>query len=40
MMLLSHFAGFDVCLGNAGIVERGRLIDLDVDAWNRQLSLA
>jgi NAD(P)-dependent dehydrogenase (short-subunit alcohol dehydrogenase family) len=35
----SRFGGLDICIGNAGIVERGRLLDLGVDAWNRQLSV-
>jgi len=31
--------GIDVCIGNAGIVERGQLIDLSADAWRRTLDV-
>jgi NAD(P)-dependent dehydrogenase (short-subunit alcohol dehydrogenase family) len=31
--------GLDICIGNAGIVERGPLIDLPVDAWRRTLDV-
>jgi NAD(P)-dependent dehydrogenase (short-subunit alcohol dehydrogenase family) len=33
------FGGIDLCIGNAGIVERGNLIDLPVDAWRRTLDV-
>jgi NAD(P)-dependent dehydrogenase (short-subunit alcohol dehydrogenase family) len=35
----ANFGGLDICIGNAGIVERGKLIDLDIEAWNRQLNV-
>jgi NAD(P)-dependent dehydrogenase (short-subunit alcohol dehydrogenase family) len=35
----ARFGSLDICIGNAGIVERGKLIDLDVEAWNRQLNV-
>ena len=35
----TRFGGIDVCVGNAGIVERGRLIDLPIDAWRRTLDV-
>lgn len=31
--------GIDVCIGNAGIVERGDLIDLPVEAWRKTLDV-
>jgi NAD(P)-dependent dehydrogenase (short-subunit alcohol dehydrogenase family) len=31
--------GIDVCIGNAGIVERGQLIDLAPEAWRRTLDV-
>jgi NAD(P)-dependent dehydrogenase (short-subunit alcohol dehydrogenase family) len=31
--------GIDVCIGNAGIVERGNLIDLPVAAWRKTLDV-
>jgi NAD(P)-dependent dehydrogenase (short-subunit alcohol dehydrogenase family) len=34
-----EFGGVDVCVANAGIVERGMLIDLPVEAWRRQLDV-
>jgi NAD(P)-dependent dehydrogenase (short-subunit alcohol dehydrogenase family) len=33
------FGGIDICIGNAGIVERGAMIDLHVDAWCRTLEV-
>lgn len=33
------FGGIDVCIGNAGIVERGLLVDLSPDAWRRTLEV-
>src|SRR6187402_1338639 len=33
------FGGIDICLANAGIVERGRLVDLTPDAWRRTLDV-
>ena len=35
----SEFGGLDVCVGNAGIVERGLLVDLSLEVWNRQISV-
>ena len=32
-------SGLDVCIGNAGIVERGALIDLPIEAWRRTLDV-
>lgn len=29
----------DICIGNAGVVERGMLIDLPVEAWRRTLDI-
>lgn len=34
-----EFGGLDVCIANAGIVERGALIDLSVEAWRRTLEV-
>ena len=34
-----EYGGIDVCIGNAGIVERGRLIDLPTEAWRRTLDV-
>lgn len=34
-----RFGGLDLCIGNAGIVERGMLVDLPVDAWRRTLDV-
>lgn len=31
--------GLDVCIANAGIVERGALLDLPLDAWHRTLDV-
>jgi glucose 1-dehydrogenase len=31
--------GIDICLANAGVVERGRLLDLTLDAWRRTLDV-
>ena len=31
--------GLDICLANAGIVERGDLIDISVEAWRRTLDV-
>ena len=31
--------GIDICIGNAGIVERGALMDLPVEAWRRTLDV-
>jgi NAD(P)-dependent dehydrogenase (short-subunit alcohol dehydrogenase family) len=31
--------GIDICLANAGIVERGALVDLSPDAWRRTLDV-
>ena len=33
------FGGIDICLANAGIVERGPLIDLSIEAWRRTLDV-
>lgn len=33
------FHGIDICVANAGIVERGALIDLPVEAWRRTLDV-
>jgi NAD(P)-dependent dehydrogenase (short-subunit alcohol dehydrogenase family) len=33
------FGGIDVCIGNAGIVQRGRLTDLPIEAWRRTLDV-
>ena len=33
------FGGIDLCIANAGIVERGQLIDLDPAAWKRTLDI-
>ena len=33
------FGGIDICVANAGIVERGALIDLSPDAWRRTLDV-
>jgi len=33
------FGGIDVCLANAGIVERGSLLDLSAEAWRRTLDV-
>jgi len=35
----ARFDGIDVCVGNAGIVERGQLIDLSIDEWRRTLDV-
>src|SRR5690348_3129061 len=35
----SEFGGLDICIGNAGIVERGPLVDLSLEAWYRQMSV-
>ena len=35
----AQFGGLDICIGNAGIVERGLLIDLPVDDWRRTLDV-
>lgn len=34
-----EFGGIDICLANAGIVERGALIDLTPEAWRRTLEV-
>jgi NAD(P)-dependent dehydrogenase (short-subunit alcohol dehydrogenase family) len=34
-----EFGRVDICLANAGIVERGSLVDLTVDAWRRTLEV-
>ena len=34
-----EFGGVDICLANAGIVERGPLIDLSLEAWRRTLDV-
>ena len=34
-----EFGRIDVCLANAGIVERGPLLELTVDAWRRTLEV-
>ena len=31
--------GLDICIANAGIVERGLLVDLPVEAWRRTLEV-
>jgi NAD(P)-dependent dehydrogenase (short-subunit alcohol dehydrogenase family) len=31
--------GLDICIANAGIVERGALVDLPVEAWRRTLDV-
>lgn len=31
--------GIDICIANAGIVERGALVDLSVEAWRRTLDV-
>ena len=31
--------GVDICIGNAGIVERGQLVDLSPDAWRHTLDV-
>ena len=33
------FGGIDICVANAGIVERGALVDLSPDAWRRTLDV-
>jgi glucose 1-dehydrogenase len=35
----SHLGGMDICIANAGIVERGPLIDLSSEAWRRTLEV-
>jgi len=37
--VVHEFGGIDVCIGNAGIVERGCLIDLPIEAWRRTLDV-
>lgn len=34
-----ELGGLDVCLANAGIVERGDLVDLSVEAWRRTIDV-
>lgn len=34
-----QFGSLDICLGNAGIVERGALAELHVDSWQRTLQV-
>ena len=34
-----EFGGIDICLANAGIVERGNLVDLSLEAWRRTLDV-
>lgn len=34
-----QFGGLDTCIANAGIVERGELADLSVEAWRRTLEV-
>ncbi len=34
-----ELGGLDICIANAGIVERGALIDLSVEAWRRTLDI-
>lgn len=31
--------GIDICIANAGIVERGALVDLSIEAWRRTLDV-
>jgi NAD(P)-dependent dehydrogenase (short-subunit alcohol dehydrogenase family) len=33
------FDGLDICIANAGIVERGALVDLSIEAWRRTLDV-
>lgn len=35
----AEFGGLDICIANAGIVERGDLIDLPVEAWRRTIEV-
>lgn len=34
-----ELGGLDICIANAGIVERGPLVDLSVEAWRRTLEV-
>ncbi|MDO8540008.1 MAG: SDR family oxidoreductase [Opitutaceae bacterium] len=34
-----EFGGLDICIANAGIVERGDLIDLSLEAWRRTMEV-
>ncbi len=34
-----ELGGLDVCIANAGIVERGALVDLSIEAWRRTLEV-
>lgn len=34
-----ELGGIDICIANAGIVERGNLIDLDPEAWRHQIEV-
>jgi glucose 1-dehydrogenase len=36
---LREFGRLDICLANAGVVERGQLIGLTVDSWRRTLDV-
>jgi NAD(P)-dependent dehydrogenase (short-subunit alcohol dehydrogenase family) len=36
---VERFGGLDICLVNAGIVERGNIVDQSVDAWRRTLDV-
>jgi glucose 1-dehydrogenase len=38
-IVAEDFGGLDICLANAGIVERGALLELSVDAWRRTLDV-
>jgi glucose 1-dehydrogenase len=37
--MVREFGGIDICLANAGIVERGDLLDLSLEAWRRTLEV-
>lgn len=34
-----EFGGLDLCIANAGIVERGALVELSIEAWRRTLDV-
>jgi glucose 1-dehydrogenase len=36
---VAELGGLDVCVANAGIVQRGRLLDLELDAWQRTIEV-